>query len=122
MITVERVGAVAMAGVAAIHLVLAPEYLSEEPYIGALFLLGAVAGAVIAWRLWRSADTTSWAAGAFIAAGMAAGFVLSRTVGLPGFHESEWEASGILSLLLEGTFLAAAVGALTSRSPATVWE
>jgi hypothetical protein len=40
------------------------------------------------------------------------GFVLSRTVGLPGFHESEWEASGLLSLALEGTVVAAAVQAV----------
>ena len=45
---------------------------------------------------------------------MAAGFVLSRTVGLPGFHESEWELSGLLSLLLEGGFVAAALASVSS--------
>jgi hypothetical protein len=39
---------------------------------------------------------------------MAIGFVLSRTVGLPGFHEGEWELSGLISLLLEGGFLLSA--------------
>jgi hypothetical protein len=43
-----------------------------------------------------------------ISAGMAVGFVLSRTVGLPGFHESEWELSGLVSLALEGGFIALA--------------
>jgi hypothetical protein len=33
---------------------------------------------------------------------MAAGFVLSKTVGLPGFHEGEWELYGLTSLALEG--------------------
>ncbi|MFL5865941.1 MAG: hypothetical protein ACJ766_02455 [Thermoleophilaceae bacterium] len=42
-----------------------------------------------------------------MAAGMFVGFVLSRTVGMPSFHESDWESSGILSLLLEGFYLAA---------------
>ena len=39
---------------------------------------------------------------------MGAGFILSRTVGLPGFHESEWELSGMVSLLFEAGFLALA--------------
>jgi hypothetical protein len=110
-ITVNRVGAALMSGVAAIHLVLAPEYLGEQPYVGVLFLLGAAAGAVVAARLWRAADRVTWALGAGLSAAMAAGFVLSRTVGLPGFHESEWELSGLLSLLLEGGFVAAALSA-----------
>jgi hypothetical protein len=32
--------------------------------------------------------------------------VLSRTVGLPGFKEHEWELLGIVSLVVEGGFLA----------------
>ena len=48
-----------------------------------------------------------------------AGLLLSRTVGLPGFHESEWEPSAVLSLILEGAFLsAAAIAVARSRSPA----
>ena len=48
-----------------------------------------------------------WALGALIAAGMAAGFILSRSIGLPGFHESDWELSGIVSVLLEAGFIGA---------------
>jgi hypothetical protein len=49
----------------------------------------------------------AWITGALVAGGMGLGFILSRTTGLPGFHPSDWEASGLLSLLLEGGFLAA---------------
>jgi hypothetical protein len=38
---------------------------------------------------------------------MAVGFIMSRSVGLPGFHESDWEPSGILSVLLEVAFIGA---------------
>lgn len=100
-----RVGAATMAGIAAIHLLLAPEYLGEEAYVGVLFLLGAGAGALVAARLWRGGDPISWALGVAISAGMAIGFLLSRTVGLPGFHESEWELSGLVSLALETGFI-----------------
>jgi hypothetical protein len=37
---------------------------------------------------------------------------LSRTTGLPGFHESEWELSGVVALALEAGFVAAVVAAL----------
>lgn len=94
-----------------IHLLLAPEYLGEQAYIGIGFILGGIACAGVAVALWRGvAVPGAWAIGALVCVGMAAGFMLSRTVGLPGFHESEWEASGLLSVLLElgfaGTWLA----------------
>jgi len=104
----RKVAAAAIAAVGAIHLVLAPEYFGEQAYVGILFLCGAAASAVIAGRLWIADHTPAWIAGAAVSLGMGAGFVLSRTVGLPGFHESEWELSGIVSLLLEAGFLALA--------------
>lgn len=107
-LTITRIGAASMAGIAAIHLLLAPEYFGEQAYVGVLFLLGAVAGTLVALRLWRGGDAASWALGVAISVGMGAGFVLSRTVGLPGFHEGEWELSGMVSLLLETVFVGAA--------------
>jgi hypothetical protein len=110
--TIRAVGAGAIAGTGAIHLALAPEYFGEQAYVGFLFLLGAVACAIIAWRLRRADDPAAWAAGSMVSAGMALGFVLSRTTGLPGFHEGEWELSGLVSLLLEGAFVVLALAAL----------
>jgi drug/metabolite transporter (DMT)-like permease len=107
-----------IAGVGLIHLLLAPEYFGEQAYVGMLFVLGALACAAVAYRLSRSSgDAAAWALGALVSTGMGVGFILSRTVGLPGFHESEWELSGILSLILEGAFIAMAVAALRSRAP-----
>ena len=109
--------AAAIGGTGLIHLVLAPEYFGEQPYVGVLFLGGAAVCGYVAAKLWRGRDTVvDWSLGALTAAGMFAGFVLSRTVGLPGFHESEWELSGIVSLLLEAGFLGLAVRALRSTS------
>lgn len=104
---IRRLGATLLAATGALHLVLAPEYLSEQAYIGVLFVVGAIAALGLASRLWRAHDVRAWGAGALVAAGMAVGFVLSRSVGLPGFHESEWELSGLLSVLLEAGFLGA---------------
>jgi hypothetical protein len=110
--TTRQMGAAALAATGLLHLVLAPEYFGEQPYVGVLFLLGAVACGLIALRLWRANDTAAWTLGSLVAAGMAAGFILSRTTGLPGFHEGEWELSGLVSLLLEGGFIGLALTAV----------
>jgi hypothetical protein len=98
--------------VGVIHLILAPEYLSEELYIGVLFILGGVALCAMALRLWRADDVPSWLLGALTMAAMGIGFILSRTTGLPGFHESEWELSGIIALVLEAGFVGTSIRAL----------
>lgn len=108
----RRIGASLIAATGAIHLVLAPEYLGERAYIGIGFILGGVIALLIAARLWRTSDQAAWVLGALVSVGMAVGFVLSRTVGLPGFHESEWELSGILSVMLELGFVGCAAAAL----------
>ena len=115
--TVNRIGAACLAATGALHLVLAPEYLSEQAYIGVLFIAGGIFALLVALRLWRSDDPAAWTLGALTAAVMAVGFVLSRTVGLPGFHEEEWELSGLLSLALEAGVVASAVAVI--RSPRT---
>jgi hypothetical protein len=111
----RRAAAVLLAGTGVLHLALAPEYLEEQLYVGLLFIAGGIVSALLAARLWRTDDVRAWLAGATVAAGMAAGFVLSRTVGLPGFHEAEWEASGLLSLLLEAGVVALALEAVSAR-------
>ena len=116
----RRAVAGALAATGVLHLVLAPEYLSEEAYIGALFITGGLTSIGLAVVNWLREDARALAAGAAIAAGMAVGFVLSRTTGLPGFHESEWEASGLLSLLLEGSVVAGAWQLLRGQTRRTL--
>jgi hypothetical protein len=108
----RKLAALTMGAIGLLHVVLAPEYMAEQAYIGVLFIAGAIASAAVAVVLWRRDDMTAWIVGALASAGMAVGFVLSRTAGLPGFHESEWELSGILSLALEGGFVAMALSRL----------
>lgn len=112
----RRGAALAIAGVAAIHFALADEYLNDTPYIGLLFIAGAIASAYVAVRLGFSRDIVAWSLGGLVAAGMFVGFILSRTVGLPSFHESEWEGSGILALILEAVYLGAMAWWLRHRA------
>ena len=111
-LTLRRIAAGALAATGLIHLILAPEYLGEQTYIGVLFILGGLVCGALATRLWQRDDPPAWILAALTAAGMGIGFVLSRTVGLPGFKETDWELSGIVTLLLEAGVLVAAAAAL----------
>ena len=97
----RRIASCALALTGLIHLVLAPEYMSEQAYIGALFITGGFSSIGLAVWLWVRNQPVAWLGAALVSGGMAVGFLLSRTVGLPGFHEAEWELSGVLSVLLE---------------------
>ena len=89
-----------------IHLINSPEDLEEGSYTGLLYLLnffGALAAAVGIYR----GNRWGWALGFLVAGGAFAGYVISRTVGLPGLPvETEWlEPLGVLSLLVEALFV-----------------
>jgi hypothetical protein len=89
-----------------IHLIDSPEDLEEGSYQGFLFLanfLGALAAAVGIYR----GNRWGWGLGFLVAGGAFAGYVLSRTMGLPGLPvETEWlEPLGVLSLIVEAVFV-----------------
>jgi hypothetical protein len=118
--TTRKLAAAALAVVGVIHLILSPEYMSEQTYIGVLFIAGGLFLCGLAIALWRVDNVPSWLLGALTMAGMGIAFVLSRTTGLPGFKESEWELSGIVALVLEAGFVAVAIPALAPRRDTAV--
>jgi uncharacterized membrane protein YfcA len=98
-------GASLIVALGLIHLLEAPEELEEVTYLGLLFLAnfgGAVVAAIGMYRNYR----WGWSLGALVAGGAFAGYVISRTIGLPGMPVEEWlEPLGVLSLLVEGLFI-----------------
>src|SRR5919202_6692929 len=89
-----------------IHLINSPEDLEEGSYTGVLYLanfFGALAAAVGIYR----GERWGWALGLLVAVGAFAGYVVSRTVGLPGLPvETEWlEPLGVLSLIVEALYV-----------------
>jgi drug/metabolite transporter (DMT)-like permease len=119
--SLRTLGAAALAIVGVIHLVLSPEYLGEQTYVGVLFILGGLLLCALAVRVLLRDDPAAWLLGAVTMAGMGVGFVLSRTTGLPGLHESEWELSGVVCLIVEAAFVAATPRAVagSGRTPRT---
>jgi hypothetical protein len=98
-------GALLIAALGLIHLLEAPDELEEATYVGLLFLAnfgGAVVAAIGIYRNYR----WGWLFGVTLAGGSFVGYVVSRTVGLPGLDIEEWlEPLGMLSLLVEALFV-----------------
>ncbi len=117
-VTLRSIAIVMAAVEVVIHAVLAPTHLKETPYIGALFIAATVilTGVLVSLVL-RRTRTAGWIVGAVSSAGMFIGFIVSRTVGLPDYHES-WTSDGglgLLSLPPELIFIGAALYAVRVR-------
>lgn len=98
ILPVRLLAAAALVAEIVIHAYLAPAHLAEIPYIGASFVLAAVASTgVLGWLLVRPRDPRPWLAGALLCVGMGVLFVVSRTVGLPDYHEA-WTSDSALGL------------------------
>ena len=92
-----------------IHFYDAPDAFGEMTYKGVLFTLNGVGAIVAAYGIFRGA-AWSWLLGLLIAGGAIVGYVISRTVGMPGLPVDPWlEPLGILSLVVEGLFALLAV-------------
>lgn len=102
---VTRVTAVLAVVIAFIHFVETPSQFSEAAWLGVLFVIGGIGLLVAALGLAARQATWAWWLAALISAGMFVGGILSRTTGLFGFHESDWEASLLVSLVLEAVYL-----------------
>jgi hypothetical protein len=99
--------------IASVHVAILNQHLEEKTYVGALFLAAILALQLVALELAQSRrdpllDAAAWTCGSAVVASMFALFVVSRTAGLPGYHEP-WDKIGIASLALEGLFLTTAV-------------
>ena len=113
-------GVVLISLVGLIHLLVTPEYFGFAAYLGLLMIANFAgsmvsAGGIYQERVWGWWLGTVMAAGAFLA------YIESRTFGLPGLPSWEpfTEPPGLLSLLLEATFVALAAYVLGRKRRAT---
>lgn len=95
---------IAVAAIAAIHVLDLPAKLKETPYLGYLYIVLIVAALVITERLFTVATQFDYLAAGALAAAVLVAFVLNRTVGMPGAMDDigNWlEPLGLLSLVVE---------------------
>jgi hypothetical protein len=115
-------GMVLIALTGLIHLLVTPEYFEYAAYVGLLFLVNAAGSALSAYGISRGARW-GWILGLVIAIGSFVGYIISRTVGLPGapgiLREPFTEPPGLLSLVVEAAFAGVAAYVLTRRRRTT---
>ncbi|MDP8950762.1 MAG: apolipoprotein A1/A4/E family protein [Actinomycetota bacterium] len=103
------------------HALISGEHFLTAPYLGILFLANFFGSAVVAFALYWSPNRWPWLLGGLISGGTIAGFVVSRTVGLPGAPEfvGQWlNIAGLLTLTVAGAFLALSLLAITPQGRA----
>jgi hypothetical protein len=115
--------AVAIGGlvtIALIHILQLPDAFAAIGYLGALFIAAVAACLVLAAVMTRTSDDLVWGAAGGLAGLILLGYVLSRSVGLPGFTDDmgEWsEPLGLASMVAEGLLVAVTGAVLVSRHP-----
>ena len=90
------------------HLIGAPPHYRVAPYIGVGFVVNFIGALVAAVGIYRDA-LWGWLLGAVVAGGALVMYVVSRSIGLPGFEHAvgRWSGPlGVLSLVVEALFLA----------------
>jgi len=102
----------------AIHWIDAPSSFGDATYKGLLFLANGIAAIIAAFGIQRGERTWGWGLAVLVAGGALVGYVISRTVGLPGLPPDVWlEPLGILSLMVEAAFIVLFVRSLREAGP-----
>jgi hypothetical protein len=99
----------AIVGTGLIHIVEAQPSFGDATYKGILFVANGVGALVAAIGISRNQRALGWVLGLLVAGGALAGYVASRTVGLPGLKpepENWFEPMGVASLVCEVVFVA----------------
>ena len=118
--SLKIVAVVAIVATSLIHLETARDAFGDTTYKGLLFVANGVGALVAAVGVYRDRADWGWLLGALVAGGAVLGYVLSRTVGLPGLpaEPDAWlEPLGVAAVVAEVAFLMAF--AMTRRQSST---
>lgn len=92
-----------------VHFYEAPGHLAEEPALAYMFILNGVGALVAALGIYKK-RVWGWALGLFIAVGAVCGYIISRTIGMPGMMMiEEVDAVGVAAVIVETLFTLAAI-------------
>jgi hypothetical protein len=104
--------------IALIHVLQVPTAFAEIGYLGGLFIAAIAASLILAAVMTRTSDDVVWVAAGGLAGLVLLGYVLSRSVGLPGFTDDvgEWsEAPGLASMVVESLLVFVTGAVLVTR-------
>ena len=107
-----------LAAVALIHALQLPDAFAEASYLGWLFVVAIVAAVGLLATLTHASDRSVWRATATLPALILLGYLLSRTIGLPGANNDvgEWdEPLGLASMVVESVVLCVSGRVLMTR-------
>lgn len=97
---VQRVAIALVLVTGFLHLITAGEEYAEARYMGILFLVNFLGSLVAAWGIYRQKIGWGWALGILITAGSIIGYIMSRTVGMPGMEVEGWaNLAGVFGLV-----------------------
>ena len=99
------------------HLIGTSPHYRVAPYIGVLFVANFIAALVAAVGLYRDA-LWGWLLGVLVAGGALVMYVISRSVGLPGYEHAVGRWFGplaVVSLVVEALFIAVFLLGLIAR-------
>ena len=108
----------ALVTIALIHVLQLPTAFAEIGYLGGLFIAAVAACLILAAVMTRTSADRAWAAAGGLAGVVLLGYVLSRSVGLPGFtgDVGEWsEAPGLASMVVESLLVFVTGAVLVTR-------
>jgi hypothetical protein len=92
-----------------IHYLTAMTEFQEAEYMGYLFVANFLCALLAAYGIYRK-QVWGWLLGAGVAGASIAGYIWSRTIGMPGMPLEEWFTPyGVVALAVEGLFLLLAV-------------
>lgn len=100
-----------------IHLIGASPHYRWAPYLGVGFILNLIGALVAAVGIYRDA-LWGWLLGVLVAGGALVMYVISRSIGLPGYEHAigRWTGPlGLISLVVEALFIAVFLVWLTNR-------
>ena len=95
-----------------VHFVDAPDSFGDATYLGLLFVANGIGSVLAATGIAWGSRRWGWGLGLLVAGGALVGYVLSRTVGLPGGLTDDignWlDPLGVVSIVAEALFVALA--------------
>lgn len=109
-------------GMIAVHVMDLPGKLEEVPYLGVMYIIVILLAGFLVHRVLSGATKRDYVAAAALAAAVIVGFVINRTVGMPGATDDigNWsEPLGLLSLVIESWVVYSALSAARATTLAS---